>query len=232
MNNQKQTYSWTIVVIALIVFWPVGLFLLIGKLSNDRSASFGGGSGLVKFVGIILLIIAVSGLTTFTSGDSSVMTGGIIMAIVFALPGIWLLKKSKVIKNDGYKNKAYINYIVNNQVHDVAELARRMNVSQDVVIRDVNGMISKGMLGRARLNLNNGRIEFPRPKPSTTHRDAYNRPSTPHRDERQTRQRPVEDEYKPFQPKTIRCSACSANNFVETLPAQCDYCGTSLHETK
>ena len=238
-NQRKSTYSWTVVVIALIVFWPVGLFLLIGKVANDRTVSFGGGSGLVKFVGIILVVFAALGLTTFTSGDASVATGGVIMIIIFGLPGLWLLKKSKGMKNDGNRNRTYINYIVNNQVHDIAELARRMNVSQDTVIRDVNAMIERGMLGRARLNLNNGKIEFPKPRPRPQERPqegAQYQRSTPHRDVRtrpshnRPAPKPVQNEYEEFQPKTIRCKSCSANNFVESLPAQCEYCGTSLHQ--
>lgn len=241
MNNRTSTYSWTIVIIALIVFWPVGIFLLIGKLSNDRTANFGGGSGIVKFIGIVLLVFGIFGGFAVFSGDGSAATGGVIMIIIFALPGFWLIKKSKSIKNTGNVNRQYINLIVNNQVTEVHEIARRMNVSQDQVIKDVNGMINRGMLGRARLNLNTGKIEFP-VRPQSRPQESY---SSPHRDVRNTQQRPVQrqrppqgrpsqrpvqDEYKPFEPKTIRCKACSANNFVESLPAVCDYCGTSLHE--
>ena len=243
MNNQSSTYSWTVVIIALIVFWPVGVFLLIGKLSNDRTANFGGGSGIVKFVGVVLLVFGAFGGFAVFSGDSGAATGGIIMIIIFALPGFWLIKKSKTIKNSGNTNREYINLIVNNQVREIHEIARRLGVSQDKVIKDVNGMINRGMLGRARLNLNTGKIEFPKPagqrqQQSTAQRSnqgAY-RPSTPHRDVRGTQRppqrqaRPVQNEYKPFQPKTIRCKSCSANNFVESLPATCDYCGSSLHE--
>lgn len=247
MNNQKSTYSWTVVIIALIVFWPVGIFLLIGKLANDRTANFGGGSGIVKFVGVVLLVFGAFGGFAVFSGDSGAATGGIIMIIIFAIPGFYLIRKSNSIKSKGNVNRQYIELIVNNQVRDVHEIARRMGVSQQTVINDVNSMISRGMLGRARLNLNNGRIEFPKPRPQAhrpqpnqgqrTTQGAY-RPSSPHRDVRtgprptqgRPAPRPVEDNYKPFQPKTIRCKACSANNYVESMPAVCEYCGNSLHE--
>lgn len=252
MNNHNSTYSWTVVIIALIVFWPVGIFLLIGKLSNDRTASFGAGSAIVALMGIVLMFVGAMGLIAILSGDGEAAFGGIIMMIIFGLPGLWLLKKSKGIKSAGNLNRRYIDYIVNNQVRDIHELARRMGVSQDKVIADVNSMINRGMLGKARLNLNTGRIEFPvkqapqqhtTPRPLQRDEQGSYRPSSPHRDVRSQSQRPmqsqpqnrpaprpVQNEYKPFEPKTIRCKACSANNFVESLPAQCDYCGTSLHE--
>ena len=143
------------------------------------------------------------------------------------------------MKKTGDNNRQYIEYIVNNKVHDISELARRMDVSQDRVIEDVNEMLARGMLGRARLNLNNGRIEFPKPTGQRPQASSTQRPPSPHRDvrsngQRQSRPIPreVEPQYEQFQPKTIRCTSCSANNFVESLPATCDYCGTSLHESK
>ncbi len=241
MNNQqqRQTYSWTIVIIALIVFWPIGIFLLIGKLTNDRSASFGAGSFIIKFVGGVLLFFGFMGI--WYGIDTGEMTGAIGMIVIFGLPGFWLWKKGRKTKANGIKYKAYINYVVNNEVREVVELSNLMHLSQEQVVNDINDMISKGMLGRARLNLNTGVIQFPKPKPrpSTPHRDSVRqpsyRPSTPHRDsvrqpQRQAQERRPEPVYKPFEPKTIRCTSCSANNFVEQLPAQCDYCGSSLHE--
>ncbi len=232
MNNQKSTYSWTVVIIVLIVFWPVGVFLLISKLANDRSTNFGGGAGFIKFVGILLLIFAATGLTTFTSGDSSVATGGIFIVIIFAIPGLWLIRKSRTIKHSGSNNRRYIELIINNQVRDVHEIARRMGVSQDQVISDVNSMINRGMLGRARLNLNTGKIQFPKPTHTRPNQEVHRTPA-PHRDvrtqQRRPQSRPSQDNYQPFQPKTIRCKSCSANNYVESLPAVCEYCGSSLH---
>lgn len=248
MKNQKSTYSWTAVVIMLILFWPVGIFMLIGKLANDRSANFGGGAGIVKLMGMALVGLGVLVFIVAVT-DPELMSGGIISLVVFGLPGLWLLKRSKRMKSTGIRNRGYINYIVNNQVHDIHEVARRMGVSQEVVVKEVNEMINHGMLGRARLNLNTGKIEFPRPQPRPqTHQtprpqtaqrrpEGYqNRPSTPHRDVRNNgnvphpQSRPAPEPVKMFSPKTIRCTSCSANNFVENLPAQCEYCGTSLHE--
>lgn len=242
MSNQRSTYSWTVVIIALIVFWPVGLFLLIGKLANDRTANFGGGSGVVKFVGVILLLFALFGFTSYTVGDSDISSVGTVWIIIFLIPAIYLLRKSKSMRQTGDVNRKYINLIVNNQVRDIHEIARRMGVSQDKVINDVNALINKGMLGRARLNLNTGKIEFPKPagtRPAQPRsNDGAYRPSSPHRDVRTSYRRPEErkpetssqDNYRPFQPKTIRCKSCSANNYVESLPAVCEYCGSSLHE--
>ena len=82
-------------------------------------------------------------------------------------------------------------------------------------------MINRGLLGAARLNLNSGVIQFPRPKRK---QDNY---TTQNRNQRTTQY--VEPQFEQFEPKTIRCTSCSANNFIESLPAQCDYCGSSLH---
>lgn len=249
MEKRRTTsIPWVVVILCLVFLPPLGVILLLVKLTSDRTMSFGGGSGILKFLSIILLFIA--GLFLVMALTESDLVGpGIFLVVLFGLPGVWLYKKGNQIKRDGAKNREYINLIVNNQVHDVHEVARRMNISQDMVIKDVNVMINRGMLGRARLNLNTGKIEFPKRvdhstpqarhtasgyRQSTPHRDIRNNASRPVQGQRQTHERPTprsaQNEYKPFEPKTIRCKSCSANNFVESLPAVCDYCGSSLHE--
>jgi hypothetical protein len=231
MSNQNtKTYSWTAIIIVLFIFWPVGLFMLFSKLSNDRTATFGGGAAMIKFIGVVLVILGVTMLATLSSGDASVATTGVIMAAIFAIPGFYLINKSRDIRKSGNRNRQYIELVINNKVHEVHELARRLRVSQEVVIKDVNDMINRGMLGAARLNLNSGIIQFPRPKQKQEQR--YGERTDSHYNQRPTQQKRPEHVYESFQPKTIRCTSCSANNFVESLPATCEYCGNSLHEKK
>ena len=230
MNQRpvKQTFGWPIVIIALILFWPVGLILLFVKLANDRSASFGSGAGAIRVIGGILIFFAFIALAfTFDAGGPV----GIVFLLVFLIPGILLMKKGGTVKKTGNINRRYIDMIVNNKVRDLDELARRMQVPKQRVINDVQSLINRGMLGRARLNLNTEVIQFPRPKPRPTQQQRRDPQQVPN--EYQTRAQPqfAKPQRAPerFEPKTIRCKSCSANNWVEELPARCEYCGSSLH---
>jgi hypothetical protein len=239
MSTQRNSgVSWTVVIIMMILFWPIGVFLLISKLANDRTASFGAGAGIVRFIGYILLFFGVI-ILLVTISEPDMVGASIFASLIFILPGLWLLKKGRQVRAKGNINRRYIDMIINNQVREIPDLAHRMGLPQSVVMDDVQRMINGGMLGRARLNRELRIIQFPKPKPRTE-QPTYQRPSTPVRDvPTPSRQRPQDrpapiqqpqHEFKPFEPKTIRCSSCSANNFVESLPARCEYCGTSLHE--
>ena len=243
MNNQRRSgVSWTAVIIMMFIFWPIGVFLLISKLANDRSASFGAGAGIIRFIGFGLMFFGVI-ILLVSIGDSSMIGPSFVGALIFLLPGLWLIKKGRQVRSKGDVNRRYIDLIINNQIREIPDLAHRMGLPQNVVIQDVQNMINGGMLGRARLNRELGMIQFPRPKPRPQARpqaQTYSRP-TPRRDVPSRSSRPLEPvsaprrpepvpEYKTFEPKTIRCTSCSANNFVESLPARCEYCGSSLHE--
>jgi len=225
MNNQthNQGTSWTVVIIVLIIFWPVGIFLLIGKLSSDRSASFGGGTAIIKFLGWGLIGFGAI-MLAFGTSDPEYLGTGIGMGLFFALPGFWLIKKAKKSKRLGDKNRSYIQYIVNNEVRDIVELSNRMNFPKETVVSDVNDMIAKGMLGAARLNLNTGTIQFPAPKarPQVAQQPQYSQSPNSHHNS--ARQEPRAQAV----PKTIKCPGCGANNQGVLLPAECDFCGTSL----
>ena len=36
-------YSWPMIIIALCVFWPVGIFLIVKRVSVDKKAAMGAG---------------------------------------------------------------------------------------------------------------------------------------------------------------------------------------------
>jgi len=238
MNQQQtQTFGWPIVIIFLILFWPIGIFLLLVKLSRDRSAQFGGGGAILKFIGFLLMAFGVLMLIGSIAIEDTGM--GFFLLALFGLPGLWLFRRANTQKKQGLKYRRYIDLIVNREVRDVPALAQATGYSQQQVVTDVNHMISHGMLGRARLNLEIGRVQFPvqrpqpRPQPRPQQPQTYRpQPSQnqPNRPTAQARPQAPQPQFKQFEPRTIRCKACSANNFVEQLPAQCEYCGSSLHE--
>ncbi len=47
-NNNTTSWGWTI--FWLIVFWPVGLFLVIKKMSTDKSVLMSGKTGVLSVI--------------------------------------------------------------------------------------------------------------------------------------------------------------------------------------
>lgn len=228
MDNNQQTTSWTAVIIMLIIFWPIGLVLLFKKLNGDRSAQFSGG-GVITVIGWILIVFGISGIAMMSDG-SEMIGPGIMMIVIFGVPGFFLIKKGRKTKKQAEKSRRYIQLIVNEQVTDIQDLALRTRQSREQVINEVSDMMSKGTLGSARFNKSMTEIEIQqrtrrRHQPVNPH-PAVQPSNTRHSEPSRRREEPV----KTFEPRSIRCSACSAINFVDSLPAQCEYCGSSLHD--
>ena len=117
-QNNKKSYSWTTIVIVLFIFWPIGLIMLFSKLSNDKTASFGDGAGVIKFIGVVLVLFGGLMFFTLLLGDATMIVGGLFTGALFTVPGFYLIKKSKEVQNSGNKNRKYIELIINNKRHD------------------------------------------------------------------------------------------------------------------
>lgn len=39
-NNNKSSYSWTLIIMFLIIFWPIGLYLIVKKVSSDKDSVY------------------------------------------------------------------------------------------------------------------------------------------------------------------------------------------------
>ena len=117
MHNNKFSYSWPIIML-LVIFWPIGIYVFVKKVSSDKDNvyseynriirnksnnysnnlqeeikaknKFDLSSSKLKYIGIVLVILAFIGLIGGLSND-----GGIITPIFGIIGGILLVNKSK-----------------------------------------------------------------------------------------------------------------------------------------
>lgn len=62
----KKSKSWTLIIVLLIFVWPVGLFFLVQKLRNDKTAVFQK-SSVLKYISYVLIGFgAISIILTLT----------------------------------------------------------------------------------------------------------------------------------------------------------------------
>ena len=87
--------------------------MLFTKLSNDRTASFGDGAAVIKFIGVVLVLLGGLMFLVLLFGDATMLVGGLFTGALFAVPGFYLIKKSKEVQNSGNKNRKYIELIIN-----------------------------------------------------------------------------------------------------------------------
>ncbi len=103
MNQYPKSPSWVPVILLLILFWPVGLYLLYRKLAADTRIRGTKGKGLTV-AGCIIIIIGACSLFQLPQADTSVVTGAFTFFVVIGI--IFILQAGK-IKREAPLNPGY-----------------------------------------------------------------------------------------------------------------------------
>ena len=210
MNNGKIGfwYSWPVIILALCFFWPVGLFLMIKRISLDKTAVVKNSSGTgLKVTGIVLIVLGGFGIIgSFDPFDF----GSLVIFIFFIAGGIVLMNKAKKIKAEGESIKQYLSIIVNGNVRQLDAIASTTGKSYDVVHKDIKDMMDKGFLKNAYIDEGSREIVLPSsaPAPQNNVNTTSNAATT--------------------QFKIVACPCCGANNTIYGDVGECEYCGSGL----
>ena len=212
MSNNKigGIYSWPVIILALIGFWPLGLFLIIKRTSVDKKAAMACGK-LIKVLGIASCSVATIGfLVCVGDGFDSTDVG---MIIFFASAGAALLYLAKKIKKDADSVKQYLSIIVNGGERQLDSIVAVTGKPYSIVKSDIQKMIDKGFLKNAYINENTREIVL------TDNLSAKVN---------------INSQAQSFatdtivETKIVVCHCCGANNTVSGTLGECEYCGTSL----
>ena len=211
MNNNKVSgiYSWPVIILALIFFWPLGLFLIIKRTSVDKKAAMASGK-LIKGLGIASCCMAALGfLVCLSDGFDGTDVG---MIVFFAAAGAALLYLANKIKKEADSVKQYLNIIVNGGERQLDSVAAATGKQYDVVKKDVQKMIDKGFLKNAYINENTREVVLPSAAPTNANAGQPIGGAAP----------------AASQTRVVACPCCGANNTVSGALGECEYCGTPL----
>lgn len=210
-KNEKLSglYSWPVIILALIFFWPLGLFLIIKRASVDKKTAMGSGK-LIKGLGIASCCMAALGfLVCISDGFDGTDVG---MIIFFAAAGAALLYLAKKIKKDAESVKQYLNIIVNGGERQLDAIAAATGKQYDAVKNDVQRMIDKGYLKNAYINESTREVVLPSAAPANNNVGQPTTGAAP----------------TAVQTRVVACPCCGANNTVSGTLGECEYCGTPL----
>jgi len=211
-NNNKLSgiYSWPVIILALIFFWPLGLFLIIKRTSVDKKTAMGSGK-LIKGLGIASCCMAALGfMVSVTDGFDGTDVG---LIIFFAAAGAALLYVANKNKKKADSVKQYLNIIVNGGERQIDAIAAATGKQYDVVKKDIQEMIDKGFLKNAYINENTREVVLP----SASTAPASNNVGQP------TSAAPTV-----VKTRVVACPCCGANNTVSGILGECEYCGSPL----
>lgn len=209
-NNGKVSfwYSWPVIILLLCFFWPVGLYLIIKRVSLDKTAVIKNSSGKgLKITGIVLIVLGGFGiLGSFDPFDF----GTLVVFVFFIVGGIVLMNKAKKIQAEGESIKQYLSIVVNGNVRQLDAIASTTGKSYDVVHNDIKNMIDKGFLKNAYIDEGAREIVLPSTVPTT--QNTINTTANA----------------APIQSRIVTCPCCGANNTVLGDMGECEYCGSPL----
>ena len=201
-------YSWPVIILALCFFWPVGVFLIIKRVSKDRKTAMGAGK-LIGGLGIASYCIAALGLLVCISDGFA--GEDVVMILFFGAAGFALRKVAKKIKTEAENVKQYLSIIVNGNVRQLDTIASTTGKSYDVVHKDVKKMIDKGYLKNAYIDEGMREVVLPNNAPAP-----------------QNNVNAATANATPVQSKIVACPCCGANNTIYGDMGECEYCGSPL----
>ncbi|MBQ8804110.1 MAG: hypothetical protein IJZ53_10785 [Tyzzerella sp.] len=207
-QNEKISvmFSWPVIIIAFIFFWPVGVALLIGRVSKDKKTAMSVGK-IVNGLGIASYVIAAIGtLSCLSAGITGEDVG---MILFFAIAGVVLQRVGKKMKNDAENVRRYLAIIVNGNETRIDNIAAAVGKSYDVSKADIQKMIDKGYLKDAYINEITGEIVLP-------NRIADIVTNVTEK---------IETE---VQPRVVVCKCCGAQNTLSSATGECEYCGSPI----
>ena len=200
MNEQKKQVSWGWIIFWCIFFWPVGIFLLIKRLGTDRTAPLKN-SSTVMTVSIVLIVLGCLALFNSVGAEDGLRTAAASL-LIFVAPGAYLFYLSRKMKKDGEKYQMYLNIVVNQNISNMNEIARKSGLSYDTVESDLQTMITKGYFSNAYIDRETNSIIVSSNEQTGSGTTEY---------------------------VVVNCPSCSAaNKIIVGRVGECEYCGTKL----
>ena len=213
---QKKSFSWGIIALMFIVFFPIGIWMLVKKMTSEKFNYIKNGKSL-KVLAWILISFAIIYLIMLLTGEleaedgSSVVGSLIMMIMLFGGGGAFALFKAHSYIKKGTKYNRYVSIINSNNTTLIDTIAAAYPTTYEKAAEDIQSMIDDGYFMNAYVDLN--RRELIMPQKSVSDNITVNQNST-HID---------------AQPMSIECKNCGATNTV--VPGavnECEYCGSPL----
>lgn len=205
MDNTQKTPSWAAIVLWFIFFWPIGIYLLIKKLSTDKSATVTNNGKILLAIGIFFVLGAFIMLSSLINGESdkSTAVGGILF---YGIGGVLMIYASIKQKETGERYKKYIDIVINQGQTTIENIASQMQLSYEDTVKDLQKMIEKGYFKNAHIDYQNHEIIV------------------------ENNQKSEESNWgNDIAEKVIKCPNCGGNNVIRIgRVCECDFCGSPI----
>lgn len=213
-NNTEFFLNWPIIVLATLFFPPIGILMIFAKAKAHRKdvftiskKTFYSAITMFVFSGLLYLPKIMLSGNSF-SKEFSFYSGVLKFANYITILGIILLLLSFFQKRKAESFRNYLSIIVNQDIEDLDEIAKKMNLDKAKVINDIKFLMKKRFLpSEYDLDISGNRI--------------YDVPTD-------KRKRELAEEEKKENTRIVKCPNCSANNKLTEKIGKCEYCNTYI----
>ncbi len=219
-NKGNKVTSWTVVLILIIVFPPVGFILLIKKLYQDKEGAYIN-SIIARILASIMLAIGLMLWYTVITKDPSAYNI-FVSTLFFLLPGILLFIKGLNLNKDGARYEKYLELLASNGVIFIDGIASEYSLPYAKTARELEGMITVGYLKNAYIDHESRMIK--------TNTNGSNKVNSNRRKQNVSQENtPIKSEPKNRPSKVIICNSCGGKNVVsQGSTVECDYCKSPI----
>ncbi len=157
-NNSQNTTpkSWDVIIVMMILFWPIGLYMLIQKISLDKAAIING-SKAPKIVAIVLFIFGGIWIA-ISKDDPEIGTLIIFMGIGAIIGGVLIMKKAIETEKLAFEFKKYLNIVTNGKQTKIKEIAKSAGTDTYTATSKIQKMIDLQIFKSAYIDHSNGEL--------------------------------------------------------------------------
>ncbi|MCL2078935.1 MAG: hypothetical protein FWH17_03725 [Oscillospiraceae bacterium] len=209
-KKEKKSMAWGWIIFWFILFWPLGMLFLLGKISKDK-ATIMKDSNKVTIMSFVLVGI---GVFIFSRVLNTGGTYNYLWALSLIGGGVWTFFKARKMKIDGERYKKYISIVINQSQTSIDNIASAVGIPYDAAVKDLQKMIDTGYFTGAYIDVTQREIVLAKTvqvKESTS-KEADSLPPSAVQ----------------VQERIVACSSCGANNKVKGHVGECEYCGSHL----
>ena len=140
--------SWSVVILLLFVFFPVGIFLLVRKVTLEIDSYTKNGTvmqtlgGVLLALGLMYTFLGLTGALVDENGNSA--TAVVLGICVFGLGGIALLIQGVRYWRRGKIYTRYLTLIGMQHLRSLPAIAAAYPTSYEAVCRDLQGLLDRG----------------------------------------------------------------------------------------
>lgn len=222
----KKSISWGSIILMFFLFFPVGIFMLVKKMTTEKWNYANNGKSLQRLgwvlFGIGCIYIFTGSSLDFQGEDGrNAVEALIFLIILFNGSGLLCIFKGKKYVKLARKFSRYSSIVNANIDHSIDNIASEYPIDYETACKDLQYMLDIGYFPDSYLDLGGRELVTPQKWQQSGKVMFYE--STP-----QTVQ-PKTMQPKTVQPRVVKCPNCGATNTLKpNAPNECEYCGSPL----